>query len=376
MEQIVLIASFLVPFVLSAVIIYNARGNRPKMILGFSMLNAAAVFVANYFYFIRDFQVYTYMHSVHVALVLFIYPSIYLYLANLTGKLKVTGKILLHLTPGMLFFLLYMFLFDLRFTYAERADFLNTYREELFAKESFRLVEWIRLINVAAIALQVVLYSTAIFVESRRYNLRIKNEFSNAEHLQIKWLSWFNMSLIIVAVVSVLFYVVNPFSEENNILLIISMFVMSVFIWLIGIWGNAQRAIEFSPDETPPSDTGKNEDALYNKLLSVLLNEKLYLKPDLTLTELARASGTNRTYASQAINKAYHSNFSTFVNNYRVKAAGKILKENPELKLEAVAGQSGFGSLLSLQRNFSRHTGTSPGKIKSMYSNQKKRQQK
>ena len=368
MAQIVLIASFMVPLVLSAVILYSARGDRPKIILSLSMLNAAAVFIANYYYFIGDFQHYAYMHSTHVALVLFIYPSIYLYLTNLTGRIKLTGKILFHLAPGVVFFLLYLFFFDLKFTFAERVNFLNTYRDELFAKEAFKHVEWIRIVNVAVIVLQVVFYSTAIFMESHRYNSRLKTEFSNAEGLQIKWLPWFNVALIIVAVVSVLFYAINPFSEENNKLLIISMFIMSVFIWLFGIWGNAQKAIEFPVEEIATTDAENIEDTLYQKLLTLLLKDKLYLKPDLTLTELALAAGTNRSYASQAINKTYHNNFNALVNSYRVETAKKILKEAPKLKLETVAEQSGFGSAQSMHRNFSKHTGISPGKVKQAYS--------
>lgn len=367
MEQIVLIASFLVPLVLSAVIFYNARGNTSKKILSLSMLNAAAVFIANYYYFIRDFEVYTFMHSAHVALVLFIYPSLYFYLEHLTGRLNLSKKMLIHLIPGFLFFILYFLSFDIRFSHAERADFLNTYRDELFANEEFRFIEWIRIINVAVIVLQVMYYSTAIFIESHRYNMRIKNEFSNAENLQIKWLSWFNMALIAVAILSVLFYVVNPFSDANNTLLIVSMFAMSVFIWLIGIWGNAQSAIKLPCEEAPEPRPDNNYETLYAKLLESLITEKLYLKPDLTLSELARTTGTNRTYASQAINAIYKGNFSSFVNAYRVKAAETLLKENPNLNMEIIAEQSGFGSVLTLERNFVKHIGISPGKIKKSY---------
>ncbi|MDN5292358.1 MAG: hypothetical protein PWQ06_2597 [Anaerophaga sp.] len=364
MEQIVLIASFLVPLVLSAVIFHNGRGNTSKKILSFCMLNAAAVFIANYYYFIRNFEIYTFMHSAHVALVLFIYPSLYFYLSHLTGKLNLSKKMLIHLIPGFLFFILYFFFFDIKFSHTERIEFLNTYRDELFAKEKFRLIEWILIINIVFIILQVIYYSALIFVESHRYNTRIKNEFSNAENLQIKWLSWFNIALIAVAILSVLFYVVNPFSDANNILLIVSMFVMSVFIWLIGIWGNAQSVIELPCEEAPESWNDNNYETLYSKLLNSLVNDKLYLNPDLTLSELSRTIGTNRTYASKAINAIYKGNFSSFVNAYRVEVAKTLLKENPDLKMKTIAEQSGFGSVLTFERNFAKYTGTLPGKIK------------
>ena len=106
---------------------------------------------------------------------------------------------------------------------------------------------------------------------------------------------------------------------------------------------------------------------LYKNLFTVLLEDKLYLNPSLTLTELALAAGTNRSYASQAINKTYHDNFNTLVNSYRVETAKNILKEAPDLKLETVAEQSGFGSAQSMHRNFSKQTGISPGKVKQTF---------
>ncbi|MCF8362538.1 MAG: helix-turn-helix domain-containing protein [Prolixibacteraceae bacterium] len=362
MEQLVLTASFLVPLILSAVLFYNAQNNRPRLILAISMLNATAVFVANYFYFLEDFYIYTYLHSLHVALVLFIYPSIYLYLVGLTGKLKSLKRTWIHFLPGITFFVAYILFFDLRFNYNEHVSFLSTYREGIIDDARFQFIEWIRLINVATIVIQVIAYSFAIFTESRKYNMRLRNEFSNADHLQIKWLSWFNSALIIVAIVSVIFYVINPFSDENNIFLILSMFTISVFIWLIGIWGNAQPKIVL-PTERKPSTEGQNGiDSIYKQLETLMLEEKYYLKPDLTLTELSRLSGTNRSYTSQAINKYGNANFSSFVNKYRIEEAKKTMIEKPGIKLEQVARESGFGSLLSMQRSFSKQVGISPGK--------------
>lgn len=92
MEQVILIATFIIPLILSVVIINNTKGNKSKKILAYSMINASAVFIANYFYFIENFNVYTYMHSLHVALVLLIYPSLFLYLKTLTENYSFKPK--------------------------------------------------------------------------------------------------------------------------------------------------------------------------------------------------------------------------------------------------------------------------------------------
>ncbi len=361
MEQIILIASFLIPLVLSLVIFFNSANNKPKRTLALSMLNAAAVFLANYFYFIQNFEIYVYLHSLHVAMVLFIYPSLYIYLKQLTNNYSISYKTYIHILPGVLFFLLYFFFFDISIAQNERITFLSNYRDKsLEIEQRFLVVEWIRIINVAIIVAQVVGYSLAIFNISRKYHLKLKNELSNADDYQIKWLVWFNIGLIIIAILSVMFYMINPFSDSNNLLLIISMFSMSVFVWLIGIWGNAQKNVifpVFNDDNNYKNIENTELQVIYNNLIETINKNKIFTNPYLTLTELASNIGTNRTYISQAINLQGHMNFNAFINKFRINEAINILEINPKIKIEELALRSGFGSVISFQRAFNKDIG-------------------
>ena len=325
------------------------------------MLNAAAVFLANYFYFIQNFEIYVYLHSLHVALVLFIYPSLYIYLKQLTNNYTISYKTYIHIIPGVLFFLLYFFFFDISIANNEKITFLSTYREKsLEIEQKFLVVEWIRIINVAIIVAQVAGYSLAIFKISRKYHLKLKNELSNADDYQIKWLIWFNIGLIIIAILSVMFYLINPFSDSNNFLLIISMFLISVFVWLIGIWGNAQKRIIFPVfyhDNNLRNIENSELQDIYDNLVDTIIKNKIFMSPYLTLSELASNIGTNRTYISQAINFQGQMNFNTFINKFRINEAISILEINPKIKIEELAQQSGFGSVISFQRAFNKDTG-------------------
>lgn len=361
MEQVILIASFLIPLVLSLVIFFNSANNKPKRTLARSMLNAAAVFLANYFYFIQDFGIYVYIHSLHVALVLFIYPSLYIYLKQLTHNYAINYKTYIHILPGILFFLLYFLFFDVSIPQNEKITFLSNYREKSFEiEQKFLFIEWIRIINVAIIVVQVAGYSLAIFNISRKYHLKLKNELSNADDYQIKWLVWFNIGLIVVAVLSVMFYIVNPFSDTNNLLLIISMFSMSIFVWLIGIWGNAQKNIIlpvlYEDNNYKTIENGELQ-IIYDNLVETINQSKIFTKPYLTLSELASNIGTNRTYISQAINLQGHMNFNAFINKFRINEAISILNKNPKIKIEELALMSGFGSVISFQRAFNKDIG-------------------
>lgn len=360
MNQIILTASFLIPLILSVVILYNSKGNLPKQIMGWSMVNAAGVFIANYFYFFKEFATYQYLHSLHVALVLFIYPSIYVYVLYLTQQ-KNKRSPLVHFVPGLIFFFLYVVFFDLKFTIPERINYLSTYRDNaLVTNDKYWLVNWIRIFDVAAIVGSVIFYSASIIRLTRKYNRRLFTELSNAEEYRIAWLNKANIALIVVAVISVLFYVVNPFSVENDEFLILSMFVMSVFIWLMGIWGNAQKYIELPENVKDVQDAMSfQEDAeLILSLQNIMIKERVYKQSDLKLDDLARLAGTNRLYVSRAINHATGSNFNQFVNQYRVLEAQQLLKDKSNFKLEAIATEAGFGSISSFRRAFYKVTGT------------------
>ncbi|MFA9389309.1 MAG: helix-turn-helix domain-containing protein [Prolixibacteraceae bacterium] len=371
MNQVILTASFLVPLILSVVILYNSQNDRPKRIMGWSMVNTAAVFIANYFYFLGEFHVYQYFHSLHVALVLFIYPSIYIYVLYLTQQVRNRRMLFIHFIPGLFFLLLYFIFFDLKFTADERIEYLSTYRSNsLLSTDKYVLVNVIRMVNVLAIAGSVIYYSLSIIRASRRFNRKLLAELSNPEKYRIGWLNKSNIALIAVAIVSVLFYVVDPFSQENNEFLIFSMFLMSIFIWLMGIWGNAQNYIELPANDDLPvngkdgelSISPNESNELYFKLNELMLQQHLYRRSDLKLDELARQIGTNRSYLSKAINQHSGVNFNQFVNQYRINEVQKSVQNGTDINLDILATEAGFGSISSFRRAFLTDTGMTPEK--------------
>lgn len=68
----------------------------------------------------------------------------------------------------------------------------------------------------------------------------------------------------------------------------------------------------------------------------------------------------NRTYLGQIINAEYGCNFYQFVTNYRIEEAKRLMRANPEMKLQDIAEQSGFSSPVVFSRIFARETGVSP----------------
>lgn len=94
--------------------------------------------------------------------------------------------------------------------------------------------------------------------------------------------------------------------------------------------------------------------ALADKLSHAMDVEELWKDPDLTIVGLSTALGTNRTYLSQAIHQVSGSNFSDFINRYRIEHAVKLMKSQSKDKivLKNIAIDSGCGSLSTFTRNF------------------------
>jgi len=95
--------------------------------------------------------------------------------------------------------------------------------------------------------------------------------------------------------------------------------------------------------------------------IQTLMEEKeLFKRPDLKVEDLAAELGTNVAYVRGCISGTYGGSFKSFVNEYRIRYVQRILKENPNAKITALAEDAGFSSNATFYRNFTAFTGLSP----------------
>lgn len=87
---------------------------------------------------------------------------------------------------------------------------------------------------------------------------------------------------------------------------------------------------------------------------------KHYLTEQFTIDDLANKLGTNKFYLSTFIRENYDMNFSTWVASLRIEEAKRLMQENQDMRLEAIAYAVGFSSLSYFSKVFSRLEGTSP----------------
>jgi len=200
-----------------------------------------------------------------------------------------------------------------------------------------------------------------------KYNQALENDLSDHSNLDVSWLQravWF-LGVYIVA------YMASGLLHSNILWL-------SAFIFLLAIWSyvfyyvDTQRAIPnikalqllqqeqeqaTSEPETPATAINPNNIAL--RLKMDCEDKLLYLQPGLTITDLAEALGTNRTYLWKHF-KNVGTNFHAYINTLRINYAKRLMLETPNPNITKISAMSGFGSDASFRRVFADYYGCSP----------------
>lgn len=98
------------------------------------------------------------------------------------------------------------------------------------------------------------------------------------------------------------------------------------------------------------------------KLSRLMDEEKPYLETGITIEDFCRKLNTNRTYLSQLINENFHQNFNTFINDYRIKEARRLLAEPKynHISIEGIGSMVGFTSKVTFHSAFKHLVGVTP----------------
>ncbi|NVK35269.1 MAG: helix-turn-helix transcriptional regulator [Rhodobacteraceae bacterium] len=116
---------------------------------------------------------------------------------------------------------------------------------------------------------------------------------------------------------------------------------------------------ENARDLAPGSEQNTSQDAeLIGRLEGLLMEEKLYLDPDLTLARLARRLSVPAKLLSAAVNRSSGENVSRYINAYRVRHACAALAAGATVTSAML--NSGFNTKSNFNREFLRVTGVTP----------------
>ena len=102
------------------------------------------------------------------------------------------------------------------------------------------------------------------------------------------------------------------------------------------------------------------------KIVEFTEKEKLYLNPDLKLSDLSKSLSIPLHHISQAINDKLGTSFTDYINKYRINDAKKLLKdpEYDKFTILSIAYEAGFKNKASFNSAFKKFTKITPSEFK------------
>ncbi|EPT33011.1 AraC family transcriptional regulator [Phocaeicola abscessus] len=103
-------------------------------------------------------------------------------------------------------------------------------------------------------------------------------------------------------------------------------------------------------------------DALYDKILNLIVVQKKYRDPNFSAKDLAKELKTNTRYLSAVVNSRFGENYSCLLNEYRIKEAQHMLvdKRYADKNIEDIASMVGFANRQSFYAAFYKNMGETP----------------
>jgi len=101
-------------------------------------------------------------------------------------------------------------------------------------------------------------------------------------------------------------------------------------------------------------------DSIINRLRYIMEEEKAFAVESLTLRDTADELGLSVHQLSEIINKKLGKNFNSYINEYRIDEAKKMLLNEPERSIISIGTAVGFNAVSSFTTVFTRIAGCSP----------------
>lgn len=147
--------------------------------------------------------------------------------------------------------------------------------------------------------------------------------------------------------------------------LIFSFLLYAVVLWVM------YKKKDAAPVQSPPPPRYANRKvddaaaaAILTSLEQVMVQEELYKQPDLSLADLARAIQISSHQLSQVLNDNLGKNFTSYINEFRIKKACDLIAGNHPYSLEALGYEVGFNSKSTFYTSFRKIMGTTPALYK------------
>ena len=297
-------------------------------------------------------------------------PLIYFYIRSITQPyLNFGKKHLWHFVPFLFFILLNTgsYIYDVY-----QPGFNENQNGVSYTFLFLQPFYWVEVINLISKATYFYL-SIVLFIRFRKHVVQF---FSDVYDVQLNWLRNFLIIYIGLFIFNqILFSIIDPLIKDlrwtDSWWWFFANALAILYVGIQGYFTNTGKLheLEVLSDEPETSTSSLSDDNelrdLKTALTSKMESEKLYLNPELTLNELAKAVDINANQLSSVINNGFDKNFNDFINGYRVNEVKRALQDpaNAHLSILGIALDCGFNSKATFNRVFKNVTGTSPSQF-------------
>lgn len=157
------------------------------------------------------------------------------------------------------------------------------------------------------------------------------------------------------------------FISNNHVFMELSVLIITIiiiFLFLINFRYPGYYKILYGVVENEKKKRsylkGINFEELTSKLNYLMDKEEIFTDEYISLPIFAQKVNVSQHQLSQFLNEKKGESFSSFINKYRIKKAKKMLLENPEEKILAVAYDVGFQSKSTFNASFVKFAGMTP----------------
>ena len=203
--------------------------------------------------------------------------------------------------------------------------------------------------------LAVIGFTVYMVREVRQYGRWLRDNYADLEHKEV----W--QSLLVLAVIMLLFcyYVVGCGSITYEFIIqLCDIPLVAYLLWRV------ETLQDLSVSQSPSSET--ISDATYEQIGALLKQQcedtQLFLQHDLTLSHLARALGTNRTYLGMYFSRQ-GTTYNSYINDLRIDCFVRLVREanaaQRPFTAQELAAQSGYRSYRTFSVAFRQRKGQS-----------------
>ncbi len=220
-------------------------------------------------------------------------------------------------------------------------------------------------------------YSIFSFREIAIYTKTIPHVSSKNYTSETKWLQTISVFMLVIVFLDILNSQIQVFSIghiEIKTEVVIQISIL-LFVSMINYQGlkNPHSFQQISESDIAMSKSSETKSMLAtidknkllelaNKLEEYMKSEQPYLNPELNINMLAEAIKVSEKTISQTINHIIGSNFSDYINTYRIEDASLKLEQDIEnsLTIKEIMYDVGFNSRSVFNTAFKKKTGLTP----------------